>query len=81
MMTSLPAQSLQMNNRGVLPEGYKADVVIFDPETIKDNATHADARQYSTGTETVIVGGKISIESGEYNGALNGKLLLLTENP
>ena len=81
MMTSLPAQSLQMNNRGVLAEGYKADVVIFDPETIKDNATHADARQYSTGTETVIVGGKISIESGEYNGALNGKLLLLTENP
>ena len=55
--------------------------MIFDPETIKDNATYADARQYSTGTETVIVGGKISIESGEYNGALNGKLLLLTENP
>ena len=81
MMTSLPAQSLQMKNRGVLAEGYKADVVIFDPETIKDNATHADARQYSTGTETVIVGGKTSIESGEYNGALNGTLLLLTDNP
>jgi len=80
MMTSLPAQSLQMKNRGVLAEGYKADVVIFDPETIKDNATHANARQYSTGTQTVIVGGKISIESGKYNGALNGNLLLLTEN-
>ena len=81
MMTSLPAHSLQMKDRGVLAEGYKADVVIFDPKTIHDNATHADARQYSTGTETVIVGGRISIESGAYNGALNGNLLLLTENP
>ena len=68
-----------MQDRGLLAEGYKADVVIFDPEVVEDIATHADARRYSTGTETVIVGGKISIESGEYNGALNGQLLLLTE--
>ena len=61
-------------------KGYKADIVIFDPKTIRDNATHSDARQNSTGTEYVIVNGKISIENGEYNGTLNGKLLLLTEN-
>ena len=79
-MTSLPAQFLQMKDRGLLAPGYKADVVIFDPETVADIATHADARRYSTGTETVIVGGNISIENGKYNGALNGKLLLLTEN-
>ncbi|MCZ6695831.1 MAG: D-aminoacylase [Acidobacteria bacterium] len=79
-MTSLPAQFLRMKDRGLLASGYKADVVIFDPETVRDRATHANAHEYSTGVETVIVGGKISIENGEYNGALNGKLLLLTEN-
>jgi N-acyl-D-aspartate/D-glutamate deacylase len=79
-MTSLPARFLRMEDRGHLVQGYRADVVIFDPETVRDSATHADARQYSTGVETVIVGGEISIENGAYNGALNGKLLLLTEN-
>jgi len=80
MMTSLPADLLQMKNRGLLKKGFKADIAIFDPDTIKDNATFTDARQYSTGTKHVIVNGKISIENGEYDGALNGKLLLLTEN-
>ncbi len=79
-MTSLPAQSLQMKGRGLLANGYKADLVIFDPETVGDLSTHDDAHRYSTGTDTVMVGGKISIEGGEYVGALNGKLLLLTEN-
>lgn len=79
-MTSLPANLLRMKDRGLLKKGYKADVAIFNPETIRDNATFDDARQYSTGTEYVIVNGKISIENGKYNGALNGKLLLLTEN-
>ena len=79
-MTGLPASFLRLKDRGLIKEGYKADIAIFDPETIKDNATHSDARQYSTGTEYVIVNGKMSIENGEYNGALNGKLLLLTEN-
>jgi N-acyl-D-amino-acid deacylase len=75
-MTSLPAQFLGMKDRGLLLEGFKADVVIFDPETIRDNATYADARKYATGVEYVIVGGQISVESGKYNGALNGKVLL-----
>jgi N-acyl-D-amino-acid deacylase len=79
-MTSLPASFLQLKDRGLLMRGYKADIAIFDPDTVKDIATHSDARQYSTGTEYVIVNGKISIENGEYDGALNGKLLLLTEN-
>ena len=79
-MTSLPASFLQIRDRGLLMKGYKADIVIFDPETVRDNGTDSNARQYSTGTEYVIVNGKISIENGEYDGALNGKLLLLTEN-
>ena len=79
-MTSLPASFLAMEDRGKIKEGYKADIVIFDPETARDNGTHSDARQYSTGTEYVMVNGKISVEKGEYNEVLNGKLLLLTEN-
>lgn len=79
-MTSLPANLLRIKDRGLLKKGYKADVAIFDPETIRDNATFDDARQYSIGTEYVIVNGKISIENGKYSGALSGKLLLSTEN-
>ena len=79
-MTSLPASFLQMKDRGLLKKDYKADIVIFNPETVRDNSTYADARQYSTGTEYVIVNGKIGIENGTYTGGLHGKLLLLTEN-
>ena len=79
-MNSLPASFLQMKDRGMLLRGYKADIVIFDPEAIRDDATYTDSRQYSTGIEHVIIDGKISIENGEYNDALNGKVLLLTEN-
>jgi N-acyl-D-amino-acid deacylase len=79
-MSSLPASFLQMKDRGLLKKGYKADICIFDRENVRDTGTHSDARQYSTGTEYVIVNGKISIEKGKYSGVLNGKLLLLTEN-
>jgi N-acyl-D-amino-acid deacylase len=79
-MTSLPASFLQMKDRGLLKKGYKADIVVLDPENVSDKGTHSDARQYSTGTEYVIVNGKISIEEGKYTGVLNGKLLILTEN-
>ncbi len=79
-MTSLPASFLQMKDRGMLSGGYKADIVIFDPETVRDNSTYSDANQYSSGIEYVIINGKISIENGEYNDALNGKVLLLTES-
>ncbi len=79
-LTSLPASFLQMKDKGLLLREYKADIVIFDPETIQDNATYSDPHKYSTGIEYVIVNGKMSIENAEYDGALNGKLLLLTEN-
>lgn len=79
-MSSLPASLLQMKDRGLLVRGYKADIVIFNPETVRDNATYMDSQQYSTGIEYVIINGKASIEKGEYNGALNGRVLLLTAN-
>jgi N-acyl-D-aspartate/D-glutamate deacylase len=75
-MTSLPAQYLKMNDRGLLVEGYKADVTIFNPETVRDNATYDNAFKYATGVEYVIVNGKVSVDKGKFNGALNGKVLL-----
>jgi N-acyl-D-aspartate/D-glutamate deacylase len=79
-MTSLPAGFLQMKDRGLLKEGYKADLAIFDPETVTDNATHADARRYSTGIEYVLLDGKVAIDKSQYDGALHGKLLLREES-
>ena len=79
-MTSLPASFLQMKDRGLLIEGNKADIVIFDSKTVKDNATYADYRQYSSGIEYVIVNGKTCIENGGFNHTLSGKVLLLSEN-
>jgi N-acyl-D-amino-acid deacylase len=75
-MTSLPAQFLKMKDRGLLLEGYKADIAIFDPGTVRDNATYDNAFQYASGVEYVIVNGKVSVEKGKFNGALNGKVLL-----
>jgi N-acyl-D-amino-acid deacylase len=75
-MTSLPAQFLKMKERGLLLEGYKADIAIFNPATVRDNATYANAHQYATGVEYVIVNGKVSVDKGKFNGALNGRILL-----
>lgn len=76
-MTSLPASVLQMKKRGMLLQGYTADLVIFDPETVRDNSTYSDSFKYPSGVEYVIIDGQISIKKGEYKGALYGKVLLL----
>ena len=55
-------------------------IVVLNPQTIRDNATYSNPRQYSTGADFVLVNGKISVENGEYTGSHNWKLLLLTEN-
>jgi N-acyl-D-amino-acid deacylase len=75
-MTSLPAQFLGMDDRGLLLEGFAADIVIFDPDTISDHATYGDAQQYATGVEFLLVNGTITIEEGSHTGALAGKVLL-----
>ncbi len=75
-MTSLPAQFLGLKDRGLLLEGFKADVVVFDATTISDRATYADAHQYATGVKLVLVNGMISIDDGRHTGALAGDVLL-----
>jgi N-acyl-D-aspartate/D-glutamate deacylase len=71
--TSMPAEMTGLVDRGLLKEGKVADIVIFNPETINDNATFADPHQYSSGVEYLLVNGDIVIEKGIYNGRLSGK--------
>ena len=73
--TSLPAAMIGLKDRGEIKEGNMADIVIFDPGTISDNATFADPHQYSNGIEFLIINGDIVIEEGKYNGKLSGKTL------
>ena len=75
-MTSLPASLLGMTDRGLLREGYKADIVIFDPEKVRDTATYDNARQYAEGVDHVLVNGRIAVADGEFTGVRAGKVLL-----
>ena len=74
-MTSLPAQILSINKRGLLREGYYADITIFDPETVIDKATFEDPHQYAVGINTVLVNGVIVVENGLHNGNRPGRVL------
>ena len=74
-MTSFPAQRLGLPDRGLLRDGFKADVVVFNPDTVKTPATREDPRQYPVGIEYVIVNGQVVIDQGENTGALPGRAL------
>jgi len=64
-MTSQPARIIGMNDRGVIREGLKADLVVFDPKEISDNATFDKPRQYNDGIDFVVVNGRIIIEKDQ----------------
>jgi dihydroorotase/N-acyl-D-amino-acid deacylase len=73
--TALPAQRMRFTDRGVLKQGMWADVVIFDPATIRDLATFEQPNQLSQGMEYVLVNGVPVIAAGKMTGALPGKVL------
>ncbi len=73
--SALPAQRMRLVDRGVVKQGMWADVVIFDPEKIRDLATFDNPNQLSEGMEYVLVNGVPVIESGKMTGALPGKVL------
>ena len=74
-MTSLPAQILSIKQRGLIKEGYYADIAIFDPKTILDKATFEDPHQYAEGVISVIVNGEIVVDQGVHNGNKPGRVL------
>lgn len=76
-MTSLPAQTFRMIDRGLLREGMAADVVVFDPKTVRANATFEDPQQFATGFALVMVNGVPVIENDRHTKARPGKALRL----
>jgi N-acyl-D-amino-acid deacylase len=74
-MSGLPAANLGLDHRGLLKEGYFADVVVFDPKTIADKATYENPQQYAVGMKQVLVNGVQVIKNGEHTGAKPGRAL------
>jgi len=74
-LTDLPAENLKLKRRGLLKEGYFADVVIFDPAKIEDRATFEKPHQYSTGVRDVFVNGVQVLKDGEHTGAKPGQVV------
>lgn len=74
-MTSLPARTFGLSSRGVIRPGMAADLVLFDPTQVQDNATFADPHQYSTGFDLVVVNGKVAVEDGKFTNTKSGKVL------
>lgn len=74
-LTSLPAQSIAIRERGTLRVGYYADVVVFDPATITDHSTFAEPHAYSTGVRDVFVNGTQVLRDGEHTGEKPGRVV------
>jgi len=74
-MTSLPARRVGLFDRGLLRPGMAADVVVFDPERIRDRATFEEPNVYSEGVDAVIVNGKVVLEAGTMTGERPGRPL------
>ena len=74
-LTTLPATNLKIRKRGALKEGYFADVLVFNPETIIDHATFDDPHQYATGVIHVFVNGEQVLKNGEHTGATPGRVV------
>jgi N-acyl-D-amino-acid deacylase len=74
-MTSAPAARLGITDRGLLREGLKADVVVFDPATVRSMATYDEPRRFPIGIPTVIVNGQLVVDEGAHTGALPGRAL------
>ncbi len=74
-MTSFPASRLKLRDRGLVAEGMKADLVVFDPEKVKEVGTYKEPNRYPEGFAVVTVSGRIAMENGKLTGERAGKAL------
>ena len=79
-MTFLPAKAMGLNDRGLIKIGYKADLTLFDPNTIIDKATFTSPHQYSDGIEYVFVNGKLAVDKKEFKPIKSGLVLRKNSN-
>jgi N-acyl-D-aspartate/D-glutamate deacylase len=74
-LTSLPANNLGLRGRGRLEPGYFADIVVFDPATVRDSATYQEPHQLASGVRDVIVNGRAALRDGIFTGEFSGRAL------
>lgn len=74
-MTSLPARTFNLADRGLIRPGMAADLVLFDPQKVQDKATFADPHQYAEGFDVVVVNGQVVIDNGKFTSVRAGKVL------
>jgi N-acyl-D-amino-acid deacylase len=75
-MSALPAARLGLKDRGTLAAGMAADLVLFDPEKVRDNATYEQPKQYPSGIPYVFVNGILVKDNHQHTGALPGEVLV-----
>ena len=74
-LTALPAANLSLKDRGLLKEGYFADIVVFDPNNIQDHSTYVKPHQLASGVKDVIVNGQLALSDGIATGAHSGQFV------
>ena len=74
-MTSLPASRMGLRDRGIVRPGMAADLVAFDPETVRERSTFADPLHYSEGIPYVAVNGQLVVDDGKITAARPGRAL------
>lgn len=74
-LSALPAENLKIKQRGRLQKGYFADIVIFDPQAVRDKATFEEPHQYAEGINYVLVNGTVVIDNGIHTGATPGRFV------
>ena len=76
--SGLTAETFRIPERGLVREGYFADVIVFDPNTVSDRSTYEKPEIMAVGMKFVIVNGKVAVDDGTYNGVLAGRALRKT---
>jgi N-acyl-D-amino-acid deacylase len=77
-MSGATAQRLRFTDRGLIRVGFKADLVVFDPDAVRDEATYTEPHRYPSGIPHVLVNGIPVVGGGEHTGALPGRFLRRT---
>jgi N-acyl-D-amino-acid deacylase len=78
-MTSLPARTFGFKDRGLVREGFAADLVVFDPEKVQDKATFQNPHQYTEGFEFVLVNGRLIVDGAKLTQVRPGRILRATQ--
>lgn len=74
-LTSRPAGIIGAKDRGLVKEGYRADLVVFDPDEIRDAATYSEPKQPASGIRAVLVNGRFAVDEGKATGSRKGRTI------